>query len=274
VTFKVRIEADSISRKAPRLTTFVLEYPRFIHAEVMTHRGFSRNASSSRAIPIGVLCDRADVSPAYWGKNQRGMQARQEMAPRDARAAGSAWNDARKAACRAAEEMGLMGAHKQIANRVLEPFSTIHVVLTGVSWTFEHFFALRCHPDAQPEMQILAWKMADLYYAFEPTEIAPGEWHTPFSDGDLKVSAARCARVSYAKHDGTEATPEEDYALHDRLFEAGHLSPFEHQAQAPEGGFYPMSNLKGWLQYRKTLTAKDLSFNYTEANANRPEFTK
>ena len=75
----VKVIADSISAHTKqRITTLELEYPRFIHAELMTHRVFSRNSSSSRAIPIQTMINHIKATtaiPIHWGKNQSGMQA-------------------------------------------------------------------------------------------------------------------------------------------------------------------------------------------------------
>jgi thymidylate synthase ThyX len=79
-----KIIADSISESeyGDRITTFELEYPRFIHGELMTHRLFSRNAASSRAIPINKMMDQVLTAPAMpveWGLNKSGMQAEEML---------------------------------------------------------------------------------------------------------------------------------------------------------------------------------------------------
>src|ERR1700742_2095163 len=77
-----KIICDSVSEAGVRLTTFELMYPRFIHAELMTHRAFSRNAASSRAIPIETMLRRIEENPAmpvFWAANQKGMQAVAEV---------------------------------------------------------------------------------------------------------------------------------------------------------------------------------------------------
>ena len=83
---KVKVIADSLYGSKDRITTFELEYPRFIHAELMTHRLFSRNAASSRAISISKMIDNVSASPAHplvWGLDQRGMQAKTTHASPD-----------------------------------------------------------------------------------------------------------------------------------------------------------------------------------------------
>jgi thymidylate synthase ThyX len=263
MTIETRIIADSVTEYGSRLTTFALRYPRFIHAEFMTHRVFSRNASSSRAIPVAKIIEQVKTNPVipeYWGKNQKGMQARNELTAEDETEAKRVWLVARDLAVCQAEELVEIGLHKQIVNRILEPWSHISVVVTATEWA--NFLMLRCHPDAQPEIRILAEQMRDLYFGQQPTKIRADQWHLPFvmpeeyrehSRLDLiKASVARCARVSYLTHDNESPELWADVKLHDRLFASKHMSPFEHQAHPGDPSRFS-GNLKGWIQYRKTI---------------------
>lgn len=239
---KVDIVADSIAADShDRITTFQLRYPRFIHAEFMTHRVFSRNASSSRAIPVKTLLDQIRNDPAmpiHWGKNQAGMQAREELNVTEQAYAEKHWKMARDSACDHAAVMDSMGVHKQIVNRIAEPFQFINVVATTTE--FENFFMLRRHPDAQPEFHELADAMWDAMQYSMADFLEPGQWHMPYVMDEeqadlgtavcLKLSTARCARVSYLNHDKTNPNVEKDMMLHDMLLKSQHLSPFEHQA--------------------------------------------
>lgn len=279
------IITDSISGAGKRLTTFQLCYPRFIHSEVMTHRVFSRNASSSRAIPVAKMIEQVRNDPAmpiHWGKNQAGMQAKEELGCMDLLRAKSRWRLAAESAAAHAEVMLEVGLHKQVANRLLEPFQWMHVVLTATE--FDNFFELRAHEDAQPEIHELAIQMKAAMEASKPALLKLGEWHLPYvTDEDRhaiiqrtvstyedaaelarKVSAARCCRVSYLKHDGHPSTIEEDLTLCDRLAGARpiHASPFEHQATPDvryggEGCGWANPNLHGnlvgWVQSRKLI---------------------
>lgn len=277
---EAKIITDSISPNRVRLTTFSLEYPRFIHSELMTHRLFSRNASSSRAIPVDKIISRIKNEPAmpiHWGLNQKGMQAEKEADPVTGAVCESLWLQARDAAVDIASTMSSMGIHKQVVNRLLEPFSHIAVVLTATD--FDNFFALRCHKDAQPEIKQLAEKMRDIYYSHTPTKIAYGQWHLPFirpeerlAPGNydtklgspknesllIKASTARCARVSYLTHDKKNPTIDEDVALHDRLLASKHMSPFEHIA-TPAATMDYVGNFRGWIQYRKTIRGEHIA---------------
>lgn len=291
MTIRAEVVADSVSPRGVRLTTLQLRYPRFIHAEFMTHRVFSRCASSSRAIPVerliaDVLAD--PVYPSYWGANQRGMQAAVENTNRVATygwgggtgwSREGAWRLARENAVSAARAFAEAGYHKQVVNRLLEPFSHINVVVTATEWS--NFFALRCHPAAQPEMRVLAEAMRTAMAKSDPVSLAPGQWHLPYVPDahgcevcivgydPLKVSVARVARVSYKTHDGREPDFEEDLRLYARLVGSVplHASPTEHQATPDEwrgwSGAYGSyerpelhGNLRGWVQFRKTLAGE------------------
>jgi thymidylate synthase ThyX len=258
------IIADSISYVGKRITTLSLYYPRFIHAEFMTHRMFSRNASSSRAIPTEKLIqDIIDnpVEPVYWGKNTRGMQAKEALEGDERDDAIFWWKNAQGNAITNARMLDACGVHKQIVNRILEPYSHIRVCVTATEW--DNFFALRLHPAAQPEIQALAKAMKDAIDAFTPVQRNLGEWHLPYvSDEErithdkficLQLSVARCARVSYRLHDGTHSSVDKDIALCKRLFDEGHMSPFEHQAEPSIHEGKTSNNFRGWFQYRAAV---------------------
>ena len=283
MTIEAKVVLDSISEEGVRLTTMELTYPRFIHAEFMTHRMFSRNASSSRAIPVEKMLDRIvkdPVIPVHWGKNQPGMQADEELAWDALVQVSATWHKARDAAVRAAEAMHAAGAHKQIVNRILEPFSHITVLVTATEW--ENFFKLRRHRDAQPEIHELADVMYTAQQASTPRLLQHGEWHLPYVyDDDLdeiikmalhqtqdtmfgqatlddverattriacRISTARCARVSYLTHDGQKPDIAKDDQLFHRLMIAQpmHASPAEHQATPDRTVHYGTVSAIGW----------------------------
>lgn len=253
------IVCDSISPDGIRLTTFKLRYPKFIHGEFMTHRVFSRNASSSRAVPTAKLIyearsDDLRAHPMSWGSNQKGMQAAEELTGSELKRAQFCWRMAAESAASWAESLAAAGAHKQVVNRILEPFTHINVLVTATEYM--NFFGLRLHKDADPTMQALANAMWDAYINSTPDELNPGEWHLPFVpfvwiknrqvfvDGDKvqkllsphddgfvvwlekeitpevaqKVSFSRSARVSYESFEtGKTSTVAEDLGLYDRL---------------------------------------------------------
>lgn len=283
---EAKIVADSIGPNGARITTFVLTYPRFIHAEFMTHRMLSRNASSSRAIPvkksIQMVIDNP-VIPLAFTKNQKGMQGGEALAGEQETAAIAAWLEGRDRAVEVAQKLADMEVHKQYANRGLEPYSWITVVCTATDW--DNFFALRCHYMAQPEICDLAMKALAAREASTPTPLKRGYWHLPFMDETsikecadhigvkclqdnqaalalaVKRSVAKCARVSYLNHDGVPSTIEQDIQLYDRLVGSApiHASPAEHQAMAIEDADLRSGNFKGWVQYRKFLEGENVT---------------
>lgn len=287
-----KIVADSIGPNDVRLTTFVLTYPRFIHAEFMTHRVFSRNASSSRAIPvkkqIQMVIDNP-VIPLAFTKNKAGMQGGEALTGEQEELAVATWLAARNAAVLHAQALCDQEVHKQYANRVLEPFAHITVVATATD--LDNFFTLRCHYMAQPEINVLATEMLKEFEASVPKVRVAGSWHLPFIeeltpevskgwdtekalipnlpqaliDDNVEVairrSVARCARVSYLNHEGKNPTLAEDLQLYDRLLGSApiHASPAEHQAMATDEIMARSGNLRGWIQYRKTLENENVT---------------
>lgn len=261
MTITAKIIADSISNEGKRLTTLQLRYPRFIHSEFLTHKKISRNASSSRAIPVTRMIEdlrRDPAMPVYWGSNKPGMQASEELSEIDIELCKGAWLQAMEDCIRHAEFMIEIGLHKQISNRLLEPWAHMNTLATATCWT--NTFLLRRHPDAQPEFKALADTIHEAMEASEPMLLQPGQWHLPYitpedkdviwnSIGELShkvfyegkdfglhiaklVSVARCARVSYLTHDMKASTIEQDLELAMRLIGSSplHASPAEHQA--------------------------------------------
>jgi thymidylate synthase ThyX len=269
--YEVKILADSIA-SGVRLTTHQVTYPRMVHSEVLTHRQFSRNSSSSRAIPIEKMLEnvkRDPVMPVWWGRNQKGMQAEVEMTGAEKTEAQELWLNARDRAVASAEMLLSHGLHKQLVNRVVEPWMWITVIITATEW--DNFFALRCNKDAQPEVRKIAEMMRDAMALSKPDELEPGAWHLPLVDEHedegifheegfstlVKLSVARCARVSYLTHEGKRDVPA-DLALYDRLLTSGHMSPFEHVARVV--GTFEVKHGQSfgnfshpWLQHRKQL---------------------
>lgn len=275
----VRVEKDSINQTGNRLTTFVLTYPRFIHAEFLTHRMVSKNSASSRAIPVSRMIEQVENDPAmpiYWGKNQPGMQAKVELVGEELERAKSLWLSARTNAVAYATAMNQAGAHKQIVNRILEPFSWITVVASATEWV--NFWNLRLHPDAQPEFQHLAKMMRAAYDASQPQLLRSGMWHLPFWDWSdsgapavqwgygpaltraRQVATGRIARVSYLTHDGRRDQAK-DIELHDQLQASGHWSPFEHCAMAL-GKPRRVNNFYGFDQYRRHIDPQRMPENH------------
>jgi hypothetical protein len=261
-----------------------------ILAEFNTHRAFSRNSASSRAIPVEknmLRVAEAPFVPVAFTKNQRGMQAAEVVNEAEQERAISAWNAHLSASLAAARELVKAGVHKQHANRVLEAHAWHTVVVTATEW--DNFWGQRDDTNAQPEMQIIAGMMHRTYDASEPVLLRDGEWHLPYVNKKeelsgawvwktwARISAARCARVSTLTQDG-KVDIGADLSLYDRLVGPGHMSPLEHVARpmtadelyifrqpvyawseeseswvvaGPDTHF--LGNVQGWVQLRKLI---------------------
>jgi hypothetical protein len=260
-TVEVEVLADSVSEAGKRITTFLLTYPRSIHAELMTHRRFSRNASSSRAIPISKTLRQVWFNPQvpmYWGSAKKGMQSGDELSRGKKLVAQVLWILLSRIAVITGWLLDKAGLHKQFVNRLLEPWNTITVIVTSTEW--DNFYYLRCNPAAEPTMQALAMEMLRCHNESVPKLLRKGEWHLPllqrdeyFADSKLAkmASVARCARTSYLNHDNSYPDHGKDFNLHDQLSGAGHWSPFEHQATPLDDPNQPSGNFLGWKQYRQ-----------------------
>ncbi len=277
-----KVIADSISPDGHRLTTIEVTCHRIVLAELNTHRVFSRNSASSRAIPVAKQIARVTADPAwpvYWGANEKGMQANEELPEADIASARHIWLKARDACLVAAEDLRALGLHKQLANRLLEPWMWVTDIVSSTEWA--NFWKQRCtkfSPLAQPEMRAAADAMYDVYEASAPQFKGWGDWHLPYTTKDdcvwavgesmpaklrgdealKRISVARCARVSYLTHDGLR-DPNEDLAMYDRLVSASpmHASPLEHVARPIRRSncehWEHQGNFWGWTQLRHAV---------------------
>lgn len=278
---------DTISGTA-RLTTLKIRYHRMVHAEFLRHRALGRGAASSRAIPVIKMAARATAEPLHWGLNQTGMQAGTELTGWRLWAVKKVWRLSRRIAQRLSRLLAWLGAHKQIANRITEPYQWMEEIISGTDW--DNFFNLRAHAAAQPEIRAIAEAIRDAMAASTPRRIPKGDygpdnldhWHLPFitttervkakelaydDRGELynaiflaKLSAARCARVSYLNHDGSNPDTAKDLGLFGRLTadpKAIHASPMEHQAYALASSGSRSRNYRGWRQFRAVIEAHE-----------------
>jgi thymidylate synthase ThyX len=272
---EAKIIADSKSIRGERITTFLLTFPRIILAEFNTHRAFSRNSASSRAIPFKKMMESVENNPFIpiaWQKDHKGMQGTEYFKdPSDIFARELEWKNARYFAIKQANLLHTQKVTKQICNRLLEPFMWHTVICTATD--YENFFKLRDHEAAEIHIQELARRMKEAMNNSTPKVLHTGEWHIPFGDdvyikGDtdvredieskIKIAIARCARVSYTTVGSTSSNSHTaDIDLYNRLLESGHMSPFEHCAQVMSETYYyekPYSrNFKGFIQYREIV---------------------
>lgn len=272
MSYSVTILQDSISPGDIRLTTMEVTLPRIVLAEFNTHRVFSRNSASSRAIPVkkSIEMVREDpFIPEVFAQNQPGMQGNNPLESNDAEQARKVWHQALEDALFHASRLEHLGVHKALANRILEPFKWQTIIVTATEWS--NFFALRTDKNAQPEIRKAAEMMLEQYQKSEPWVIDYDQWHLPLLGADFpyddpnpdwdywkKVSVGRCARVSYLTHDG-KRDPDKDVELHDKLKTNRHLSPFEHVATPLDIYERPSwsGNFRGWFQYRKEIPFED-----------------
>jgi hypothetical protein len=265
---KAKIIADSITTYGKRVTTFELEYPRYIHAEVMTHRVFSRNAASSRAIPIAKMVEQAELNTVMpiWTKNQAGMQGGVIKDGATIHTANDIMLEILDHVVSGVKALDGLGIHKQNVNRYLEPFQHIKTVLTGAE--FDNFFNLRYHADAQGEIKMLAQSMLAEFSISTPKLLNEWEWHLPYAmtaeeiefcgaklEDQKKISASCCAQVSYRLSDPSQEKAE---VIYDRLVysEPMHASPFEHQCRPILASEEQIGNLEGFRQLRYEIEKK------------------
>lgn len=254
-----KIICDSVSPDGVRITTLEIEYPRFIHGEFMTHRSLSKNSSSSRAIPIQKMLDQIEINmaiPIYWGKNKSGMQAVEEVSKFDEAKSVLNWERSFNYTKERVLDMVEDGLHKQVPNRLTEPFQMMKVVVTGTDW--DNFFNLRIHKDAQPEICMLAYKIYKAMEESKPQKLLQGQYHLPYVcnsyeiseegfpildtlayctednkllslEDAIKISASCCAQVSYRNAD---MSLEKADKIFNMLIKSDvlHASCFEHLA--------------------------------------------
>jgi thymidylate synthase ThyX len=273
LSIEAKVVAHSRCKATGReVMSMLLTYPWFAHPDFMTHRVFSRNAASSRAIPVSKMLGdvwRNPALPARFGAAKKGMQDGGTLPAGKARLVRALWLLARYPAMLAAWLLLRLGVHKQVANMVLLPWLHITVLVTSTEW--RNFYRLRFHKDARPEIQELAGKMLRAHAASTPEELEPGDWHLPFFRPEdacvsgrpdaaeawgkdltgelLKRCTARCARTSYRNFYGKDSVAD-DLRLHDDLMKNGHWSPFEHCCRAEADERF-RGNLRGYTPYRK-----------------------
>lgn len=260
VSAKLLLHSES-KNTGKRIATFVVTIPKFIQAHINSHRSLSRNASSSRAMPAKVIRQRVLKSPFIpieFGKNKPGMRGGEKVTGLSLWFARTSWLWARYIPCFFHWVCEKLNIHKEVLNRLIEPWMFTEVVITATEWG--NFIKLRGDNAAQPEIQVIAKEIEMLLKNSKPALLEIGEWHLPFiTDQEkkdnkiedlLKISVARCARISYKLYDGAVSNLEKDISLCNRLIEQGHWSPFEHLA-TPMNSLERSGNFIGWGQYRK-----------------------
>jgi thymidylate synthase ThyX len=274
--YKAEVIAASRNTHGQRITTMLVTFPRIVLAELNTHRMFTRNSASSRAIPFKRMLAAVEDNPFVplrFQKQHSGMQGTEYWEGDDHEFRKNLWLRARRRAVEGALDLDHAGTTKQLCNRLLEPFAWHTALITSTEW--ENYFALRANEAADIHIEHLAQLMLEAYNTAEVKQLQPGQWHMPFSDKlpwvdqeladgftahgqvskvfdesvALKVCTARCAQTSYTLLGDDEKPLDVPklIALHDRLARAGHWSPFEHCAKAMDRHEY-YHNVRGYFE--------------------------
>ena len=275
MAYEARVVADSVSENDHRLTTVEFSLPKCLQAEFNTHRSLSKNSGSSRAIPLARILEQVKtdpVLPVYLGRNRRGMTADEELDDDSKARVIARILRLRDFAVEEAMALGDLELHKQTVNRYLEAFMWQQIIASGTNEAWSHFFALRDHKDAQPEMRCAAQAIKVAMNDSTPVLLGEGEWHLPLIRPDetewakqnmptaVKLCVGRCAATSYFRQNEVRSR-EADLRLYEGLKADGHMSPFEHVArpmttkeleQNPHSG-----NFIGWHQHRKDIPNED-----------------
>lgn len=288
-----KVLKKSVSRETGvTLTSFELEYPRMIHSELMTHRMFSRNAASSRAVPVKKMITNIQNNkglPVYWGKEQSGMQSARELTGIRLAIAKLLWHTGIQINLFGSRLLSAVKLHKQLTNRNTEYCSNIKIVLTATE--FDNWYELRAHEEAQPEIQELANLMAKASFEADVDVLNADQWHLPYVDTRIgnngvqryfidgeevslktaqRISASCCAQVSYRS---TDMSIEKAERIYSRLVGGvpRHSSPFEHQGTPMDYnsrrdsygvthqdiyGNHWSGNLREWVQFRQLIDSE------------------
>lgn len=227
---------DSVLDYKNRITTFEVNVPLAAWVQILTHRDFSRNAASNRAIPTKKILELANFIPDNWRKNDKGMSPFEVLPEKESAVAIELWKDAMENAHKTAASLAELGVHKEITNRILAPFIYIKGIITSTKW--DNFIALRTHETTQYETRVVANQIKDYFEKNKLESVKTRSMHLPYIEAGenfqaitdaYMISAARCARVSYMTHDGKRDL-KEDAFLSIRLLKDAHMSPFEHVA--------------------------------------------
>jgi len=236
--------------------------------------------------------------PEFIGAEQAGMQSGGELSGPAREEVERLILEMRDFCLSRCLRMHELGAHKSIVNRYVEPWSYITVVMTATDW--RNFFRLRVHPKAEKHFHKIASQVQQALMASVPRELELDQWHMPYiregegeEVGELllngvrkrepclplpsgfdehdshdaattevlkRVSAGRCARVSYLTHDGKRDFSE-DLRLFEQLIhpkgedgkedDAIHASALEHTCRAVADPKYRSGPFRGWHQLRK-----------------------
>lgn len=219
----------SVSPEGKEIITFSVKYGLIVHSEWIRHRLLSNSVKSNRAVSMKQI--RKEVIedpyvPIKFGGQQAGMVAIDEDQFGYAKVCRWLWKNSRWGAVGVHWLFEKLKLHKEITNRILNPWQWVRSTTTATD--YDNFYKLRLHKDAQKDINVIAKAMHEALQLSEPMLINAGEYHVPYvsrrrtgngeleyydSDGTqlntqqaIEASCARCARSSYDNHDGTKAS--------------------------------------------------------------------
>lgn len=274
MTISARMIEHSVAPHGIELITLELCLPERIHKEILRHRMFSFSVTSTRASrypAMRKLVMSNPYIPLVWCKDGKGMSPREEFPECDREFFETEWLAARDEAVLKADRLHESGVHKSDATTLISPFLMTKMVVSATEWN--NFFALRLDKNAKFEMQVLAKRMAEAIRDSDSTgrytyNCPSQHWHLPYVTQDereefhdnkeyflCKLSAARCARVSYFTKEGKEPDIKQDLDLYNRLVSGDHVeaSPLEHQGFPNWYANEWSGNFRGWDQFRKMI---------------------
>lgn len=261
--------ADSISKKGIRISTVELVYPRYIHSELLTHRMFSRNSASSRCTPVVTNVHEVINDPAFFnhvGLNTDCLSTKEGLSSDKLADFEREWKALGHYVADIVDSWAIKyNIHKQVLNRPLEPWLRIRTLVTATEW--DNFFQMRCTKYAQAEIRDLAnaigesigMSLPDTKSGKHMPYITDADRNLGFTDEQLsQISAARCARVSYARLGAIDRTIEDDFMLFKKFMSSvpKHLSPLEHVA-FDMGDEQMHANFLGWQSFRTRVENKE-----------------
>lgn len=264
MAYSATILADSVTPRGRRIVSAEITIPRMVLCDLNTHRIISKNGPSSRAVPLArtiAAVESDPYIPEVFYRNTPGMEGKEPLTGAEHDAARDNWLRGLDAALQCARWYQEHNAHKQHGNRLLEPYSWQKTILTATEWS--NFYALRCHPAADIGLRRAIEMLRAAHVASTPTLVPFGGWHrilvpdieqlnATFGVDEINlISVGRAARVSYLTHHGVR-DPAADLAAAGQRRAEGHMSPFEHVAQAVDTDDM-IGNLKGWKQLRKFI---------------------
>lgn len=254
-----KVILDALPKKGARLTTIEVVMPKFLIAQLNTHRALVKNSASSRAMPVTfVITSIVEnyVTPMDFGMpaNSRGMVAKSSLTGWRKHASRLLWNTGMYVNIAIAYLQSKVGLHKAWANRPLEAYMYTKVLITATDW--ENFFKLRVHKDAQDAMEITALAIKTALHNHIPTIVEDNQYYLPYvgilynpTPEEINLSVSCCAQITYNRE--LDTSPDKAASVVAKLLgDTPHWSPFEHLAVLNHN---PKGSYRSWQSYRHII---------------------